>query len=66
VKIISVDNFDRRRPGLSDDVLIAAGVSEDYVETIVAALNAKFSPTPVDDYFFKAVPDTYALRKYTS
>lgn len=64
MKIICVDNFDRERPGLSDDVLIAESVSEHYAETIVAALNEKFSPTPNDDYFFKAVPDNHTLRKY--
>lgn len=64
MKIILADNFDRERPGVSDDVLIAESVSEHYAETIVAALNAKFSPTPDDDYFFKAVPDNHRLRKY--
>ena len=64
MKIICVDNFDRERPGLSDDVLIAESVPEHYVETIVWALNAKFSPNPNDEYHFKAVPDNYTLRKY--
>jgi hypothetical protein len=64
VKIICVDNFDRERPGLSDDVLIAECVSERYVETIVGALNAKYSPNPNDEHHFKAVPDNYELRKY--
>lgn len=63
MKIILVDNFDRERPGLSDEVLIAESVSEHYVETIVTALNAKSAPD--DDYAFKAVPDDYRLRKYT-
>jgi len=64
VKIIRVDNFDRERLGLSDDVLIAESVSEHYVETMVWALNAKFCPNPNDEYHFKAVPDNYELRKY--
>jgi len=63
VKIILVDNFDRERPGLSDDVLIAESVSEHYVEKIVTALNAKSLPD--DDYVFIAVPDNHKLRKYT-
>ena len=40
MKIILADNFDRERPGPSDDVLIAENVSEIYVEKIVTALNA--------------------------
>lgn len=64
MKIVLVDNFDRERPGVSDDVLVAENVSEHYVETIVTALNAKFSPMADDDYFFKAVADDYKLRKY--
>ena len=63
MKIILVDNFDRERPGLSDDVLIAESVSAHYAEQIAAALNAKACPTD-DDYFFKAVADNYMLRKY--
>ena len=64
MKIICVDNFDRERPGVSDDLLIAESVSEHYAETIVAALNDKFSSKPDDEYLFKAVPDNYTLRKY--
>lgn len=63
MKIIIVDNFDRARPGLSDDVLIAESVSEHYAETIATALNAKASPTDVD-YIFKVVPNNFTLRKY--
>lgn len=62
MKIILVDNFDRQRPSASDDVLIAESVSEHYVEQIVSALNA--NSLPEDDYFFKAFPDDYKLRKY--
>ena len=65
MKIVLVDNFDREIPGRSDDVLVAESVPEHFVETIVAALDAKFSSRPDDDYVFKAVPDTYTLRKYT-
>lgn len=39
-------------------------VPEYYVVTIVEALNAKFSSAPDDEYFFKAVPDDYQLRKW--
>ena len=64
MKIILVDNFDRERPGLSDEVLIAEGVSEHYVEKIVTALDA--NSLPEDDYAFKAVPNNHKLRKYTA
>lgn len=63
MKIILVDNFNRARAGLSDEVLIAENVSEHYINTIVTALNAKSRPN--DDYFFKALPDNHKLRKYT-
>jgi len=62
VKVILVDHFNRERPGLSDDLLIAERVSEHFVETIVASLNG---PRPDDDYVFRAVPDDYELRKFT-
>jgi hypothetical protein len=64
VKIILVDNFDRKRPSASDDVRIADNVSEHYAEAIATALNEKFNSTPSADYIFKAVADDYKLRKY--
>jgi len=64
MKIISVDNFDRERPGYSDDELIAEGISNtEFAEVMVQALNARFSGEQ-SERFFKVVPDSYQLRVY--
>jgi hypothetical protein len=64
MKIISVDNFDREQPGVSNDKLIADHVDSYYVDTIVAALNGVYCATGNEDRFFKAVSDDYQLRTY--
>lgn len=64
MKIISVDNFDRERLGVSDDKLVADHVDAHYVDTLVAALNATYCASDHAERFFKAVADDYVLRTY--
>jgi len=47
----------------SDDVLVAESVPERYAVTIVEALNAKFSPAPDDEHFFKDWDDRHIFLR---
>lgn len=57
MKIIKVSNFDSESVS---DVLIAEKVLDHYVDSIVNALNEKYSGV-VSTYFFRAVADDHKL-----
>jgi hypothetical protein len=66
MKIISVDNPDRKIVRCTNDELVADHVDAYYVDTLVAVLNATYGANEPHDRFFKAVPNDYVLKTYES
>lgn len=61
MKVIRVDNFNRKGPGAQDDILVLDGLNQRDAQALADRKNIEWGGDGAE-HFWKAVPNNYKLR----